>query len=161
MKKYIRQGRRFVAIPDEPNLVGWYYNDDTKSFTFTQRPSNIGVVVKQTEEEFTVCSIITSCPMSFEDAKQWCCNMFPKELNPRLPSREEAVALVENKNLYSKLFGVTLAYWEPGSPYIWSESNMKMSPICKVNLCDASGIGYGEKCVMAPARTKAFLTIKR
>lgn len=161
MKKYIRQGRRFVAIPDDPCIVGWYYNQDTKSFTFTQRPSSIGIVVEQTEEEFTICSIITSCPMAFEDAKQWCCNKFPKELNPRLPSREEAVALVENKKLFSKLFNIPSWSLETIYRCIWSESNMKRSPICKVSLYDASGIGYGEKCVMGLARTKAFLTIKR
>lgn len=160
MKKYIRQGRRFVAIPDDLCIVGWYYNQDTESFTFTQRPSSIGVVIKQTEEEFTVCSIVTSSPMSFEDAKQWC-SRCPKELNPRLPNREEVVALVESKQLFSKLFGLPLLALETVFPYIWSKSNMKRSPICKVSLYDATNIGYGEKCVMGLARTKVFLTIKR
>lgn len=160
MKKYIRQGRRFVAIPDDPCIVGWYYNDDTKSFTVAQRPSSIGVVVEQTEEEFIVCSIITSTPMHFEYAKQWC-NTFPKELNPRLPSREEAVALVENEKLYHKLFDIQCVSLETVIPYIWSESSMKRSPVCKVCLYDATSLGYGEKAVMCPARTKVFLTIKR
>lgn len=160
MKKYIRQGRRFVAIPDDPCIVGWYYNDDTKSFTVAQRPSSIGVVVGQTEEEFTICSIITLRPMSFEEAKQWC-NTFPKELNPHLPSREEAIALVENEKLYHKLFDVTLQCLETVLPYIWSKSNMKRSPVCKVCLYNATILGYGERTATGLARTKVFLTIKR
>lgn len=161
MKKYIRQGRRFVAIPDEPNLVGLYYDSNTKSFTFTQRPSSIGVVVKQTEEEFTVCSIVTSCPLSFESAKQWSKDIFAKHGEEgRLPNREEIVAIMENDCLRKKLFTSRFSA-DLFVTWIWATSNMKMSPICKINLDNATCLPYGEKGVMAPARTKAFITIKR